>query len=116
MGANFALRTLAHRRRESAMHGKVGRQRKALAERHPGGKIKHTRSEDRELRRSPAFQRRVIEHFREPGAKGREDSANFALRTSHPRRKGKRDAREGGEAPQGAGGTAPEREDQAEPI
>ena len=41
------------------MHGKVGRQRKALAGRHPGGKIKHTRSEDRELRRSPAFQRRV---------------------------------------------------------
>ena len=43
------------------MHGKVGRQRKALSKRHPSGQIKHTRSEDRELRRSPAFQRRVID-------------------------------------------------------
>ena len=43
------------------MHGKVGRQRKALAQRHPSGQIKHTRSEDRELRRSPAFQRRVTD-------------------------------------------------------
>ena len=43
------------------MHGKVGRQRKALAKRNPCGKVKHSRSEDSDLRRSPAFQRRVMD-------------------------------------------------------
>ena len=43
------------------MHGKVGTRRKALAERHPGGRIKQSRSEGRELRCSLAFQRRVMD-------------------------------------------------------
>ena len=43
------------------MHGKVGRKRKATAQRNPCGKVKQSRSEDGDLRRSPAFQRRVMD-------------------------------------------------------
>ena len=57
--SRLEFRTLE--KKESAMHGKVGRQRKALAKRNPCGKVKQSRSEDGELRRSPAFQRRVMD-------------------------------------------------------
>ena len=67
------------------MHGKVGTRRKALAERHPGGKIKHTRSEDRELRRSPAFQRRVVDIVTEAVALVRnpDTGSQIGLAASH---------------------------------